>query len=222
MILYDISMTISPDITVYKNRVEKKPVFKETRNFLNNSVYETRIDMDLHTGTHIDMPLHLYPDGDASDKWNINQFLTNCLVLDFTVEKGVPLTDQHLEKKLHDFKTSNQLELNEKSILLKTNNSIQEKFDFNFTYLDQSGAAFLAEKSISGVGIDTLGIERNQPCHETHKLLLKTGIWIIEGLRLHEVPQGEYILVILPLKLQGVEAMPARAVILTPGSICLS
>jgi len=45
-------------------------------------------------------------------------------------------------------------------------------------------------------------------------------MWILEGLRLQEVPEGQYILNVMPLKISGVEALPARAVLL-PKSILI-
>ncbi|MFO7952852.1 MAG: cyclase family protein [Bacillota bacterium] len=221
MILYDISMTINREIAVYKNRAEKRPVFKVTSNFQNRSVYETRLDMDLHTGTHIDMPLHIYPDGAASEQWSKEEIFTRCVVLDFTANVDDAITAKHLEQELQDAGITGSFFDQRRAVLLKTKNSLQDAFDFNFTYLDKSGASYLAEKNIRGVGIDALGIERNQPDHETHKLLLKAGIWIIEGLRLQIVPPGEYILVTMPLKIEGVEAMPARSVLLAPNSMPL-
>ncbi len=221
MILYDISMTINQEIAVYKNRAEKRPVFKVTRNFQDSSVYETRLDMDLHTGTHIDMPLHIYPDGAASEKWSQDEIFTRCVVLDFTTKAGDAITAKHLDQELQVVGGKGSNFDQKMTVLLKTKNSLQDTFDDNFTYLDKSGASYLAEKKFRGVGIDALGIERNQPGHETHKLLLKAGIWIIEGLRLQIVPPGEYILVTMPLKIEGVEAMPARAVLLAPDSMAL-
>ncbi len=221
MVLYDISMTINRNIAVYKNRTEKRPVFKVTSNFQNRSVYETRLDMDLHTGTHIDMPLHIYPDGAASEQWSKEESFTRCVVLDFSTKADDAITAKHLEQELQDIEITGSIYDQKKAVLLKTKNSLQDVFDFNFTYLDKSGASYLAEKNIRGVGIDALSIERDQPDHETHKLLLKAGIWIIEGLRLQIVPPGEYILVTMPLKIEGVEALPARSVLLAPDSMPL-
>ena len=98
---------------------------------------------------------------------------------------------------------------------MKTKNSWDDQFQSDFIYLDKSGAEFLEENNVLGVGIDALGIERNQPYHETHKILLSRHIPILEGLRLKEVPAGEYILHALPLKIAGVEAAPTRAVLIT-------
>ncbi len=94
--------------------------------------------------------------------------------------------------------------------------------------MDASGAEFLAEKRVRAVGIDYIGIERSdiQKDHATHETLLQHNIPIIEGLRLAHAPglttkenssrahQGIYYLVCLPLRVEGIEAAPARAILL--------
>jgi arylformamidase len=84
MLLYDISSTIAPDMPVYKNRDEKRPRFTVSRDHVSGTIYEGRLDFDLHSGTHIDLPLHVLPQGETSDAWKSEQFLTRCRVLDFS------------------------------------------------------------------------------------------------------------------------------------------
>jgi hypothetical protein len=62
--------------------------------------------------------------------------------------------------------------------------------------------------------IDALGIERSQPNHDTHKILLGAEIVILEGLRLKEVEEGEYLLVAAPINVVGAEAAPVRAILI--------
>jgi len=221
MILYDISSVIAPDMPVYKNRDEKRPRFVTSKNFSSSPVYEGRLDFDLHSGTHIDLPLHIFPEGDNSDSWNCAHSFTRSYLLDFSRMKGDRITAGELEEKTRDLKMDwhQSFARTGFTILLKTVNSKQDKFNFSFVFLDHSGANFLARQNVTGVGIDALGIERDQPGHPTHKALLKSGIWILEGLRLDGVPEGEYILALLPLKISGVEALPARAVLLSPDSM---
>ena len=47
----------------------------------------------------------------------------------------------------------------------------------------------------------------------THRALLGAGIWIVEGLDLSAIEPGEYDLVCLPLKIEGADGAPARAVL---------
>ena len=77
-----------------------------------------------------------------------------------------------------------------------------------------SGAEHLADLGVKAVGIDYLGIERNQPDHATHTTLLENEVAIIEGLRLEHVEPGVYFLCCFPLAVQGLESAPARAVLM--------
>ena len=202
--IMDISMEISEDMMVYKNREENRPRIQVTRDFHESSAFETTVTMGMHTGTHLDMPLHIIPEGDTLDDLILNQVICSCRVLDMTEAVG-GITRQHLAEK--DIQSG-------QFILLKTRNSFQDAFDFEFVYLEKNGAVYLKEKGVKGVGIDALGIERDQPDRETHKTLLENNILIIEGLRLADVPEGEYLLMAVPLKIKGAEASPVRAVLL--------
>jgi arylformamidase len=88
-----------------------------------------------------------------------------------------------------------------------------EDFVFDFVYLGKEAAQYLADMKVSGVGIDGLGIERSQPKHPTHHILLSNNIIIIEGLRLKEIEEKSYEMICLPLKIKHVEATPARIIL---------
>lgn len=201
--IYDISMTLHPDMAVYKNKPEKKPVFKTVRTFAKDGGYETDLAFNLHTGTHIDYPLHVLENGDTSDSENLETLIGDAMVLDFShVETAITAEDL----KAYAIKP-------ESFVLLKTANSKTDTFSFDFIYLAEDAAAYLAEIAVRGVGIDALGIERNQAGQPTHKHLLSQGIVIIEGLRLKTIREGHYTMICLPLKIQGVEAAPARVIL---------
>lgn len=204
MKIYDISMNIHEKMAVYKNKDEKRPIIKVLQDFSKGNSYESRISMDMHTGTHIDAPLHMMENGSTMNEFDIEKVVTECKVLDLTSVKDRITEENFIGREINegDF------------ILLKTRNSFEETFDFNFVFLEESGARYLKERGIKGVGIDSLGIERNQKGHETHKILLGNGITIIEGLRLKDINDGKYILCALPLKIEGVEAAPARAILI--------
>ena len=202
--IMDISMEISEQMMVYKNREENRPRIQVTRDFDESTSYETTATLGMHTGTHLDMPLHMIPEGKTLDDLKLEQVITPCQVVDLTAAEG-GITQQDLQKK--EIRTG-------QFVLLKTRNSLQETFDFEFVYLERSGASYLKELGVTGVGIDALGIERDQPDRMTHKTLLGNGILILEGLRLGAVPEGEYLLLAAPLKIKGAEASPVRALLL--------
>jgi len=63
------------------------------------------------------------------------------------------------------------------------------------------------------VGIDALGIERNDSMHQTHLTLMNHDIYIIEGLRLKDVPPGNYKFTALPIYILESDALPLRVLI---------
>lgn len=204
MKIYDISMTIHEGMQVYKNKESKKPKIAVVQDFDTSPARESRIDLDVHTGTHVDSPLHMLPEGGTMEVLSLETLVGEARVLDLShVEDGVTAAD--LEKfnvQAGEF------------LLLKTRNSASEEFDFEFIFLKEDGAKYLAEKRVRGVGIDGLGIERSQPGHPTHKTLFHSDVVIIEGLRLQEVPEGTYFMVAAPIKLMETEAAPARVLLL--------
>ena len=202
--IHDISMEISESMMVYKNRQKNRPSIKVTRDFDSGAAYETTMTIGMHTGTHLDMPLHMIEGGRTLDDLNLNQVITPCRVLDFS-EVVEEIDDSMLQ--------SRNIQKDE-FVLLKTRNSDSDDFDFSFVYLTASGASHLKEKKVKGIGIDALSVERSQPGHQTHGILLNSGILIIEGLRLKHIPEGNYFLIAAPLKIKGAEASPLRALLL--------
>lgn len=204
MKVYDVSMEISYDMAVYKDRDENRPVLSTDYHHGNSDKQESSISMNLHTGTHLDAPIHMIKEGITIEKLPIEDFIGACKVLDLTQVEGA-IDREDLEEKTFT---------GESFILLKTRNSMTERFDFDYIYLSESGAGYLKEMGVKGVGIDALGIERNQPDHETHRTLMDEGIYILEGLRLGEVGEGIYTLVALPLKIKGGDGSPVRAILI--------
>ncbi len=201
--IYDVSMAITSKMTVYKNKAEKVPQFSTLSTFETGSAYETVLSMSLHTGTHMDYPLHMMKDGKVSTEAVADGLLGQVKVFE---------TDQDVVNQT--FIQTCDIQKGD-VVFFKTRNSFIETFDFNFVYVDQSAAQALSAIGIKGVGLDALGIERAQDNHPTHKILLGADIFIIEGLRLKDVQPGTYELMALPLKIIGVEALPMRVLLKT-------
>lgn len=203
MKIYDVSMAIHDNMTVYKNRESKRPSIKRVRNFEQDGINESEITMNLHTGTHIDAPLHVFKDGGAIEDIDIKNLITKCRVLDMTELEKV--TEADLKKK----------EIEKGSfVLLKTDNSYTDDFGTDFVFLEKSGAKHLASLNVKGVGIDALGIERDQEGHPTHNTIIESGAVIIEGLRLKEVEEGDYMMYALPLNIVNADGSPARVILI--------
>lgn len=197
---FDVTAPIFEGMPVYKNKPEKQPSFNTVTN---GHVTETKITLDLHTGTHVDSPLHMINDGDTMETIAIEDLVGNVKLFDLThVEDRITADDvKNLSIEKDDF------------ILFKTKNSLEDAFNFEFIFVAEDAARHLAEVGIKGVGIDGLGIERAQPEHPTHRTLFKEKIIVMEGLRLKEVAEGEYFMVAAALPIIGTDASPARVLL---------
>ncbi|MGE0207020.1 MAG: cyclase family protein [Candidatus Babeliales bacterium] len=205
MKIIDISWPISEAMTEYKDGKSVK--LTPTKTMEHNGVREWLLQMNNHTGTHIDGPAHFLATGQTIDKFELQSVIGPCRVLDLT-----SVTEKIMPEDLEPF----GIEKNE-IILLKTTNSFRQptdNFTYNFAYISDAAAHYLAHARIKALGFDYLGIERNQPNHDTHKAFMQFNIPIVEGLRLGAVSAGSYFFVCLPLYAVGLDSAPARAVLL--------
>ncbi|MEN3203311.1 MAG: cyclase family protein [Atribacterota bacterium] len=201
MEIFDISLEIAEDMPTYRGRKEKKPRIERVRT-LEEGANETRLTLETHTGTHIDAPLHMLPLATSIDQIPLSQFIGPAVVLEIRNRPAINREDlvpfEHFLLPGH-------------FVLFKTDNSFTDLSRDDFVYLTESAATFLSQKSLKGIGVDALGVERNQPGHPTHRILLEGGLVVVEGLFLRDVPQGLYFFVALPLKIRGGDGAPARA-----------
>ncbi len=204
MRVIDISMTVRSDMPVYHDDPKKRPVHTVERSIPPDNSNESALYMNLHTGTHLDSPFHMIQGGWPTEFLPLERLITPCRVLDLThVEEKITRGDlEDLSIREGDF------------LLFKTSNSAHQKWREDFVYLERSGAEYLASLRVGGVGTDALGIERAQPGHETHITLLRNEIVILEGLRLAHVEPGRYLLIALPVKIEGADGAPTRAVLI--------
>lgn len=171
---------------------------------VNNSI----LKCDVHVGTHIDAPLHFVPDGGGIDQLNLNDLMGPAFVV------NLPDVDIISKKILEDLTIPDEVQ----RILFRTRNSeLWEKSPHQFvkTYvgLAPDAAEWIIDNGIRLVGIDYLSIQCYDSDIDTHKILLNSGVVIVEGLNLAEVQPGLYEFICLPIKLTGSEGAPARAVL---------
>lgn len=169
----------------------------------------TRLDTDVHVGTHVEGKLHNFNDGAAIDGIPLDIFVGPAVVVDFAAASALTATVLDAASISHGTTR----------VLLKTKNSAfwehpRHAFREDFTGLTVDGAQWLVDHGITLVGNDYLSIAQYGQGREVHDILLEGGVTIIEGLDLRLAVAGEYELICLPLKLVGREATPARAVLL--------
>lgn len=161
-------------------------------------------EMSAHLGTHMDAPLHYFRDGASMDGFPLEIGIGPARVIAIEGDCAGP-----------DSLDVHRIERDER-ILLKTANSNEvwhhRPFSERYVSITPAGARYLVERHPALVGVDYLSVGNSgDDGAETHRILLKAGIWIIEALDLHRVTPGNYDLVCLPLRIVGVEGAPVRA-----------
>ena len=205
----DVSATLDPAHTpVYEGDAPMKFDFlKDMRkgDKLTLSAYA----MGAHSGTHIDAPMHFIRDGAAIDRVPLAPLIGAARVID--IPDSVRAIDA-AELNKHDWKGSPR-------IVFRTRSTIRgwmdSAFHRDFAYIAPDAAQLLADAGVALVGVDYISAEQfGAPAPQTHQILLGHGIPIVEGLDLRALPPGEgdYDLIVLPLKVRGHEGAPARAI----------
>ena len=203
--IHDISRNITTDTAVWPG--DPSVSFRKMRSFeKGDGMNVTSVKMGLHTGTHVDAPLHYIECGQSLDDMDLSCFVGTAKVFEVASKHLISPEDiKDLDIKKGDI------------VLFKTSNSDiddGQPFYEDYVALSLEAAEHLARKKVRTIGIDYLSIEEffsdDKP---VHKLLLGEGIAVIEGLCLAGIEPGEYFLSCLPLKLIGVEASPVRAVL---------
>ncbi len=200
MKFYDITVPLSPHTANWPDGVKYK------REEIKTSAIVSTLTMRSHYATHVDAPRHF-----LFNKQTVDKIATAALIGKFKVFA----VKSKVRIELKDVKS---LKISrDDRVLFKTNNSnivTGAKFDPAYISLSVEAAIFLAAKKIALVGIDYFGIEaKGSPGHLVHKTLLKRDIVIVEGLNLQKIRPGTYNGAILPLKIEGGDGAPARAVL---------
>ena len=204
MRVIDISMRLEPGMTTYGLNPATAPRHRVLRAFADGGVNESELTINLHNGTHLDSAFHMLDGGEPTEFLPLEDLITPCRVLDLThVQDGITRADlMPMDIKSGEF------------LLFKTANSQRKAYYPGFVYIKPDAATYLAERRVKGVGIDALGVERDQPDHATHTALLSGGVIILEGLRLAGVAPGGYTLIALPVKIRDADGAPCRAVLI--------
>jgi arylformamidase len=165
------------------------------------------INFGSHTGTHMDAPVHFVRGGEGIDRMPPGATMGRARVVE--IQDPVSIKPDELYAR--------EIGRGER-VLFKTRNSARHWWDTDFmedfVYVSQEAARDLADCGVMTVGVDYIsvgGYYEDGP--ETHQALLGAGVWIIEGLDLSAVDPGEYELICLPIKVEGGDGAPARAIL---------
>lgn len=160
------------------------------------------ISMSAHLGTHVDAPLHFLPHGASVEQLALEVLIGPAHVVEVLTAGSI--SAEPLRARVPETCTR---------VLLKTSASA-ELLPRPSAWLTLEAAEFLLTHNVGLVGIDSPSVDQLNATHaESHRLLLRHGVIIIENLMLAPFAAGEYDLICLPLKLAGLEGAPARVVV---------
>jgi arylformamidase len=202
MKIFDISVDLYNGMPAFPG--DPEPVIKRFLEMPRDPANVSTINMGTHTGTHVDPPLHFVEGGLPLDKIPLDHLYGDAEVLDLTyVKKAVSAVD--LESATENI------------LLLKTRNSRlwqYTEFRKDYVYLDRSAAQWLIDNHVWTVAIDYLSIGSFESGEAVHKMLLRNGVTVIEGVNLSAVEPGRYTFACLPIRIKDGDGGPARAILI--------
>lgn len=210
--IIDLSYPIKSDMLVYPGT--ERPVFKWTGRVNSEGFNLTKMWMLTHTGTHADAPNHFIENGKSIDELSIDCFLGRAKLFRYNQEpESQSISPDDIISSKYDL---------EPEIIFVLETGIEhysEKKEYNelFPVPSQDLLGLLIEYKIRAYMTDATSIDRvNSIGSPNHRLLLGAGVPIVENLcNLSKLPVNKFFTIIaLPLKLEGREGSPCRAVAL--------
>lgn len=148
----------------------------------------------LHTGTHLDAPRHFVPDGaDAA---------------------GIPLEDCMGECRIAAW-DGLLLGAQAEELIRRLGSNFPPRLLLKGSAQISPSAAFvLADSGIRLLGVEAQSVAPADCTAAVHRQLLDGGMLLLEGLDLSAAEEGTYFLFAAPLKIEGADGSPVRAVLL--------
>ena len=170
----------------------------------------TRFAMGSHQGTHLDAPFHFFRDGGTVDRIPLERLYGPATLVDLapggSLGKGATITLQMLQPFASAFEPGGR-------VVLRT--GWDERFGTPEFFADHPSLTAEAARWIAGREIGLLGMDMPSPAvdpAEIHKILLGADVLLLEAVaNLAALPE-RFTLAAFPLKLEGRDGAPVRAV----------
>jgi len=201
--IWDISPPVQPGSPVFPGDAPYQQKWGATLS-PDCPVNVATLTLSPHTGAHADAPLHYSADGAAVGALDLAPFLGPCRVI-HAIGCGPLIAWHHLQHALHQLPPR---------VLVRTYARQPAGWDGALTAYAPDTVARLADAGVQLIGIDTASIDpADSKALPSHQVIRQRGLRVLENLVLDEVPEGDYELIALPLKLMTADASPVRAVL---------
>jgi arylformamidase len=164
------------------------------------------ITLSPHVGAHADAPLHYDADGASVGDLPLEPFLGPCRVI-HAIGRGPLIEWAHVAHAI-------DARLPQRVLVRTCERMPVDRWDEALAAYAPATIARLADLGVLLVGIDTASIDpASSKTLDSHQVIRQRGLRVLENLVLDEVPEGDYELIALPLKLTTADASPVRAVL---------
>jgi arylformamidase len=201
--VYDITPTVSRSLAVWPGDTPvEREVLQELRR--GDSVTLSTLRATVHLGAHADAPSHYGADAPSIESCDLGHYLGPCQVVHVYAKRGERIGVDALGAHVDTAR-----------VLIATGTFPNPNvFNPDFAALEPDLVDWLHERGVKLIGIDTPSVDLfDSKDLLAHNRFLANGMAILEGLVLADVPAGLYELIALPLKLEGFDASPVRAVL---------
>ncbi len=166
------------------------------------------IETTLHIGAHADAPSHYHAAGASIAERDPMTYIGRAQVIEVNLARGERIRPAHL----------GATPITAPRVLFKTlSYPNPECWNGDFNSLSPELVDLLAGQGVCLVGIDTPSID---PADDqelpSHQAVYRHDLAVLEGLDLSKAEPGDYLLVAPPLRLEGADSSPVRALLLPP------
>jgi arylformamidase len=160
----------------------------------------SRISLTTHSGTHVDAPSHVVPEGSTVDDIRWDSLSLKAQVLRISSPNVVSVKE-----------VAPRLSVDAGAVLFRTRNELWSRNVFapDHVCVEPRLAKLLVQRGVKLVGIDYLSVDPPGSL-EAHGELLRGGALVLEDVDLRGVREGLYRLLWLPLKITGGDGAPCR------------
>ena len=205
--IWDISAPVAPGSPVFPGDTAYAQEWSATL-APGCPVNVSRITLSPHVGAHADAPLHYDRDGAAIGALDLAPYLGPCRVI-HAIGAGPLVHWTHIAHATHELPPR---------VLVRTyQRAPVDRWDPDLAAFAPDTIEWLATLGVKLIGIDTASIDpAASKTLPSHQVIRRLGLRVLENLVLDEVPEGDYELIALPLKLMTADASPVRAVLREP------
>jgi arylformamidase len=171
----------------------------------------SRIDLSVHTGTHMDAPFHFFNGAETIDRISLDRCVVRARLIDLRgIAAASEIRREHIQAHIDTTPRGH-------AAVLYTGWSKQWGQPCYFSdhpCLAADAAQFLVDCGVPLVAVDMPSVDRAP--YPAHRILLGAAVPIVENLtNLEDIGADLFQLIVLPLKLTGRDASPVRAIAVT-------